>query len=281
MRYVGVDLAWGDKNTTAIVVLDAPGGANAPAGGAALLAMAEALASDEDILAFVDAHDDGNGLLVAVDAPLIVPNETGRRPCEAILSACLAKVQAGPHPANRARLATRDGTIRGERIAAALARRGLPQTPFLDTLPAGQSPRAVFEVFPHPAHVALFDLAKTLKYKAKPGRTLEARLAEFARYTDLLRSLAAADPPLVLPPESAGWLARDLAALAPAALKRHEDALDALTCAYVALYHHRWGAEHEGCSLAVGDLASGYIVTPADAAMRACFAARTALLERN
>ena len=276
MRYVGIDLAWGDKNTTAVVVLEARE-ANDPAGGATLLATAEALASDDDILAFVDAHDNGNGLLVAIDAPLIVPNVTGRRPCEAVLSACLAKVQAGPHPANRVRLATRNGTIRGERIAAALALRSLPQTPFLETLPAGQPPRAVFEVFPHPAHVALFGLTKTLKYKAKPGRTIETRLAEFAHYTDLLRGLVAADPPLALPPESSAWLARDLPLLALTALKRHEDALDALTCAYVALYHHRWGSSGtDGRSVVVGDLASGYIVTPADEAMRACFSARRA-----
>lgn len=284
MRYIGIDLAWGEKNTSAAVVLqgnaaagDAAGDA---AGGASLMAVADALTDDADILAWVDGHDDdgSGGLLVAVDAPLIVPNETGRRPCEAVLSACLARVQAGPHPSNRARLAAPDGTVRGERIAHALAARGLPQTPHLETLSPGQRPlRACLEVFPHPAHVALFGLAKTLKYKAKPGRDSAARLAEFARYADLLQSLTSADPPLLLggandAPGRALLERADLATLGAGALKRHEDALDALTCAYVALYHHRWAGTER--STVVGDLSTGYIVTPADAAMQACFAAR-------
>lgn len=265
VRYVGIDLAWGEKNTTAAALLEGD-----PLSGARLVACAEALGSDAEILAFVDECDSsGGGLLVAIDAPLIVPNETGRRPCETILSACLARVQAGPHPANRARLAAPDGTVRGERLAWALAQRGLEQTPFLDALPG--PPRACFEVFPHPAHVALFGLDKTLKYKLKPKRTRETRLAEFGRYADLLATLETADPPLFLNDES--WWRRDPETLTPAALKRHEDALDALSCAYVALYRHRWSDER--CPV-VGDLATGYIVTPATPTMQACFAAQRA-----
>lgn len=265
MRYIGIDLAWGEKNTTAAVVLE-----GTPADGAAPIAAADALADDGSILAFVDAWDDGGGLLVAIDAPTLVPNETGRRPCEAAISACLRRQEAGAHPSNRSRLAAPDGTIRGERIVAALSGRGVAHTPYLDTLVP--PPRAAFEVFPHPAHVALFGLEKTLKYKAKPGRSLEGRLAEFRRYAALLAGLADGDPPLRLP--AAGPLAfaaRDPAAFATgAALKRHEDLLDALTCAYVALYRHRWGDER--CPV-VGDLTNGYIVTPATAGTRACLSA--------
>jgi predicted RNase H-like nuclease len=257
-RYVGIDLAWGEKNTTAVVVLE----------GAAPVAAADALGGDADILAFVDAWDDGGELFVAIDAPTLVPNESGRRPCEAVLSSCLRKYEAGPHPSNRSRLAAPDGTVRGERIVAALAERGIAHTPYLDTLPAPA--RAAFEVFPHPAHVALFGLAKTLKYKAKPGRPLDARLAEFRRYAALLDGLRDADPPLHLPIDGPlAFARRDPAGFATgAALKRHEDLLDALTCAYVALYRHRWGDDR--CPV-VGDLVSGYIVTPATEAMRECF----------
>ena len=197
MKYIGIDLAWGSKNTTAAVVLDGD-----LLRGATLTAAADALLTDAEILAFVDANDSGDGLLVAIDAPTIVPNATGRRPCEAILSRCMAKAQAGPHPANRTLLSGTDGTVRGERIAAALAGRGLPQTPYLRSLPADKPLRAAFEVFPHPAHVALFGLEKTLKYKAKPKRTAETRHAEYRRYADLLFSLRGADPPLFLPTDT-------------------------------------------------------------------------------
>ena len=262
MRYIGIDLAWGSKNTTAAVVLDGD-----LTHGATLVAAADALLTDDEILAFVAANDTGAGLLVAIDAPTIVPNQTGRRPCEAILARCMAKAQAGPHPANRTRLSGPDGTVRGERIAKRLVDYGLPQTPYFSRLPA-DNPRAAFEVFPHPAHVALFGLEKTLKYKAKPKRTPETRHAEFRRYADYLLALRDADPPLALPADTAFVVGQETEPLKTAPLKRYEDTLDALTCAYIALYFHRWGEIR--CAV-VGDLETGFIVTPVNDAMRTCF----------
>jgi predicted RNase H-like nuclease len=263
VRYIGIDLAWGSKNTTAAVALEGN-----PSQGATLIAHADALLTDEDILAFVAGNDSHNGLLIAIDAPTIVPNQTGRRPCEALLSRCMAKAQAGPHPANRTLLSGTDGTVRGERIAAALAQLGFPQTPFLSSLPCDKPPRAAFEVFPHPGHIALFGLERTLKYKAKPRRTAEMRRAEFRRYADFLMTLRDADPPLLLPDGTDFQVGRDTDTLKNPALKRHEDALDALTCAYIALYYHRWG---EAKCAVLGDLETGFIVTPVNEAMRICF----------
>ena len=269
MRYIGIDLAWGQKNTTAAVVLEGP---DDPAGGATLAHVADALTNDDAIVAFVATHGGEGGVLVGIDAPTLVPNLTGRRPCEAILSRCMARAQAGPHPANRTLLAAPDGTIRGERLVARLAaEQGIAHTPYLADLPA--PPRAAFEVFPHPAHVALWELDKTLKYKAKPGRPLADRRDVFRRYAALLAGLGEADPPLHLTGAAGDWVRRDPATFALAAdLKRHEDALDALTCAYITLYHYRWG---EARTVVLGDLTGGYIVTPATDAMRECFA-RTA-----
>jgi predicted RNase H-like nuclease len=269
MRYIGIDLAWGTKNTTAAVVLegaDANPTTNANGvKGAKLTAYADALTDDDSILAFVAAHDDGGGLLVAIDAPTWVPNETGRRPCEALLAQQMRRYDAGPHPANRTLLAAPDGTIRGERLVVALEKQGIAHTPYflplsLDTQhpTLNTSPRACFEVFPHPAHVVLFGLEKTLKYKAKKGGDAASRQAAFRRYAELLGTLQNADPPLEIPPQF-DLLRRDPAALMPRDLKRHEDTLDALTCAYVALYRHRWGDER---TTVLGDLTNGYIVVP-------------------
>jgi predicted RNase H-like nuclease len=43
------------------------------------------------------------------------------------------------------------------------------------------------------------------------------------------------------------------------ALKRYEDTLDALFCAYLAWHCWRWGKARNEC---FGDLAHGYIVVP-------------------
>lgn len=260
MRYVGIDLAWGNRNTTAVFALEAV------PDGAKYYAHADALTDDASITDFVAGCDDGKGLLIAIDAPTVVPNETGRRPCEAVLSRCLRVQEAGPHPANRTLLAGADGTVRGERLVERLVQQlGVVHTPYV----TGNEPRAVFEAFPHPAHIALFDLPKTLKYKKKPGRDREYRDGEFRRYAALLAGLAAADPRLSLTPDSFPQLWRDPSELSTeVALKRYEDMLDALTCAYIAAYHHRW---HGTRSVVIGDLDSGYIVTPATEDMNRCF----------
>lgn len=271
MLYCGIDLAWGQKNTTAAVILT---GTDDPSEGAALSAYTDNLLTDTNILQCIETHDDGSsGLLIGIDAPTLVPNFAGRRPCEAILSSCLRRCEAGPHPANRTLLAAPDGTVRGERIVQQLEERGIRHTPYLNTLP--NPLRAAFEVFPHPAHIALFGLEKTLKYKIKPNRSLESRLAAFRQYSTLLQGLATADPPLRLPDDA--FTLRDPAAFGSArALKQHEDALDALTCAYITLYRHRWGDAR--CPV-VGDMTGGYIVTPATESMKVCFdgAARTGI----
>ncbi len=269
MRYIGIDLAWGTKNTTAAVALQGIDPSGDPADGAELIACNDALTDNDSIVAFVREWGGASGgVLVGIDAPLLVPNQTGRRPCETILSRCMARAQAGPHPANRNLVATGpESTVRGETLVARFAEElKIAHTPYLD---ASSAPlRACFEVFPHPAHVALFDLDKTLKYKIKPNRPRETRLSEFERYVRFLTGLGASDPPLSLTAPASDWLRCDPAEQTPVALKRFEDALDALTCAYVALYRHRWGDAR--CPV-VGDLSNGYIVTPATETMSACF----------
>jgi len=262
MRYIGIDLAWGAKNTTAAVTLSATDG------GLVYLAHNDTLTDNWSIADFVALCDDGGGLVIAVDAPTVVPNAFGRRACEAVLARCMCRYEAGPHPANRTLLADASGEIRGEALVALLGGRfGIAHTPY----PPEPPPRVVFEAFPHPAHIALFGLAKTLKYKKKPGRDRAFRDGEFRRYGAYLRGLDAAEPPLKLTPEAAPWLWKEPEDfLSEVALKRHEDLLDALTCAYIAAYHHRWAGDR---SVVVGDLSEGYIVTPATPEMRSCFGA--------
>ena len=257
MRCIGLDLAWGRKNTTGAVCIELTPGSDKPQLWR-VCAQSDNLGDDEDVLAFVREHQQsvgekeshqGNGCVVAIDAPTLVPNETGRRPAEAECQLLFGRYQAGSHPANRSRY---KGDIRGEIIADELvAKDGYAHDP----APPSTNERRVMEVFPHPAHVALFGLSRTLKYKAKPGRTLTSRLAEFDRYEAYLRALEHADPAL-LPDDSVLTRPTNLTL---AALKRYEDKLDALTCAYIAAYYIRWGAERVQV---LGDMTTGHIVVP-------------------
>ncbi len=247
MLCIGLDLAWGQKNASGGVVVRGDG-----VGPAAVVDVQDALGDDAHIgrwLAHWDAH---GGIVIGVDAPLLVPNETGKRPAEAEIGRRFAKYQAGAHPANRRIFG---GRVRGEELVAQWSATGIAHNPFLQR---ARMPgvRRVMEVFPHPAHIVLFGLTRTLKYKAKPGRDYPSRWAAMNEYARLLRGLETADPPLALPGD---WPPPDVSGVKGGALKRLEDAMDALSCAYIVYYY--WHHGPAGADV-IGDMTAGYIVVP-------------------
>lgn len=252
MLFLGMDLAWGAKNTSGGVALSySPDTGNA----ATILDVTETLGDDDEIVAWIrrwDAEAGAEGLLLGVDAPLLVPNVTGKRPCEAEIGRRFARFQAGAHPANRTIF---KNNVRGERLVARLAEQGITDNPYL-TAARTIGVRQMMEVFPHPAHVVLFGLARTLKYKAKPGRDYASRWAAMNEYSRLLRGLTAHDPPLELPQD---WPPADTTDIIAGALKRLEDGMDALTCAYIVYWY--WWHGQRGAEV-LGDLTNGYIVVP-------------------
>jgi predicted RNase H-like nuclease len=251
--YIGLDLAWSPRNATGAATLI--GGPT----GAVLAEPPLLLGGLDAIVEYVARAAGDSPALVAVDAPLLVPNLGGRRPADAALAAVFRRYEAGAHPANR-RLLAYDGVVRGEELVERLAAHGFR---LAAGIAAGEGERLVVEVFPHPAMVAIFGLQRTLKYKAKPGRSEETRRAEWQRLQAYLLALGRADPPLVGQDELLGV---DLATLRGRALKGYEDRVDALFCAYIALYAHRWGAAR--CRT-FGDLAQGSIFTPVPEELRA------------
>src|SRR5680860_878977 len=239
MYFVGLDLAWGEKQPTGLAVLDTDGH----------LLHVSAHRTDETIVAALTPYVDTD-CLVAIDAPLVVKNAAGNRPCEAALNRDFARFDAGAHPSNTGKREFA-AVSRGARLAALLG---------LDMDPSSRSRRRAIEVYPHPATVALFRLGRTLKYKHKSGRTLSALRSELLRLTGLLEGLATSAVPLYLD-DHEEW--KRLVALVEAAerkseLRRVEDQVDAVVCAYVALFAER----RPDLTTTYGDYSTGYIVTP-------------------
>jgi len=176
MHFVGIDLAWGERNPTGLAVLDEGG----------RLVHVETVRTDDEIVAAMAPY--AGPVLVAFDAPLVVTNPTGNRPAEAALNRDFARFDAGAHPSNTGKPEFSDGT-RGARLSARLR---------LDLNPKSGRTRRAIEVYPHPATVALFRLGRTLKYKDKRGRDLEGLRAELLVLMDLVGTLADATPPMVV-----------------------------------------------------------------------------------
>jgi predicted RNase H-like nuclease len=125
--------------------------------------------------------------------------------------------------------------------------------------PLSPARRRAIEVYPHAATVALFRLPRTLKYKAKPGRSLDQLKSELLLLMDGLEKLAQAPVPLrVAGPDWVEMRRRVVTAQRKSELRRAEDPVDAVVCAYVALYATRCPSE----VTIYGDVATGYIVTP-------------------
>jgi predicted RNase H-like nuclease len=240
MYFAGVDLAWAGRNPTGVAVVDS---------GGALVSVC-AVRDDDEILTALHPYVQGD-CLVAFDAPLVVTNPTGQRPAETALNLDFRRYEAGAHPCNTAKPEFADGPRAG-RLAATL---GLDLDP---RSPAAR--RRAIEVYPHAATVVLFRLERTLKYKAKPGRTVDRLKSELLLLMDGVERLAHAPVPLRVNGHD-GWIELRRAVAAAqrkSELRRAEDPVDAVVCAYVALYAHR----KPGNVTIYGDLDTGYIVTP-------------------
>lgn len=243
-RYLGVDLAWGMKAPTGLAVLDADG---------RLLDVAR-VHTDDEIQGWITSWS-GSSCLVAIDAPIIVPNATGRRACETLVSRYFGRYNAGAHSSNRSLPAFRDG-VRAQRLAEAWG---------LDVDPSSTSSRRAIEVYPHPAIVTLFGLDAVLQYKGRSRRSLDTRRSELLRLIGYLDALATSDPALATD-DVALWMqirSEVQNATRPVDLERVEDEVDAVVCAYIALFATR--TPHRVRVL--GDVERGYILTPVTAEM--------------
>ncbi len=235
MHFVGLDLAWGEKNQTGVAAADADG---------RLLHVGAA----QDDAAIIDAIAPftADECLVAFDAPLIVNNQTGHRPAETAFNRDFAKFDAGARPAFAEKPELKNP--RAARLAAALD---------LDMNPASTASRKAIEVYPHPATVVLFGLDKTLKYKRG---AFGDRQRELLRLMTFIEGLDDATPRLRAN-RSVAWVElrrRVEAATRPVQLDRDEDPVDAVLCAYIALY---WYHRPDDVTI-YGDFDTGYIVTP-------------------
>lgn len=243
--FIGIDLAWKvDSNHTGCAVLEGNGRE------ARFLALSADVGSMRGVVDFIEKHATAN-TVVAVDAPLIVINETGQRLCETRVGQRFGRFGASCHSTNL----SRNPRPAGARLVAALS--GLGFRHDLDLSRAkGQSGRWIFEVYPHPAMIVLFGLERIIRYKK--GSVADKRRG-LKQLQALLLTLTRNGGALVETDDFRRLCDQDVEELAGRALKHYEDSLDAAFCAYLAFHCWLWGdARNE----MFGDLEAGYIVVP-------------------
>jgi len=197
--YIGIDLAWGDKNASGFAVLDE---------GAKLLETTLLFSLDE-ILNKIIFYAQNYELIIGVDAPLSVENESGNREIEKAFLKDFAKHKIGMLPVNRKIMSKYTKIPRGEQLREAL--------PLED----------MCEVYPHSTIAVLFNNYTILPYKQKSGRTKEDIVNALKKYQSFLKSVVSDEENILQTP---------LKDLTFKVLKAHEDILDAITSAYTLLY---------------------------------------------
>ncbi|WP_051222639.1 DUF429 domain-containing protein [Agrococcus lahaulensis] len=204
---VHIDLPWDPKNRTGLAAVGADG---------RLLASGSA-GSDDEIIDWIDAHAPRPGV-IAIDAPLIVTNRTGRRACDSAIHAAFGRFDASPHSTNlgKPEMNPPRGAVIAERV-------GLPVDPTLRD-------RVAIEVYPHPAMVGLWELDLILKYKVKYEFAFRKR--EFERLLDLPEAEATLQVSAV--PRWIELRAISKEATGHSALNRIQDEADGIICAWLA-----------------------------------------------
>ena len=239
MRFLGIDLGW-QSGGSGLCCLETEQ-------TTLRLVSLERCDSREAVLDWVDAQVNASTpALIAVDAPTLIPNETGMRLCDRLAHRYFGKYDAGCYPANQGRPFA-EALIQ---FGLALEARDFQHAPQITPRMPG---RYQIELFPHPATVHFFRLDRILKYK-------KGRLADRRQQLEQLRQHQLATFPQLTPqlPLSES----DLPAIPTTGkrLKAAEDQLDSLTCAYAGAHWWWWGLAR---NWVLGDEASGYIVVPA------------------
>ena len=242
---IGVDWAWSDRHESGVAILRWDG-------AALTFQAAEAITTLEEIAARIRALD--GSWCIAIDAPLIVRNQSGRRPVDGLISARYHRFHAGAYPAN---LRLLGGKVRGGDLVRQLQGDGLRMAGGPERA-AQVADRWAFETYPHAEMVEVFGLPRIFKYKR--GRVAAKRKGLLALMQCFRERFPDLEPPLALSAPLRDLLSTDPDLLRGRALKRHEDLLDAVFCAYLAAYAWYWGSAR---SRVLGDQSSGEVILPA------------------
>jgi len=204
--FIGIDLAWGEKNSSGFCLF------KEESNTLTLLELKLLLSLDEIIDEIQKLNFEN--ISIGIDAPLIVPNESGNRKIEKEFISDFGKYKISMLPVNRTLLTKYTKEIRSEVLYKKLQTLGFQRNV--------NASKRVFEVYPHSTIAVCFNNYKILPYKRKKGRNTTFIKEQLQIYKSFLE-------PLFI---NSFFLDEDIDLLKGKSLKNYEDRLDAVTCAY-------------------------------------------------
>lgn len=236
--YMGLDLGWTPRDSSGGVVLEPT------EDGGVQVVSADSLRSHEDTLRWITRNRGRSLCTLAINAPIIVENLSGARPCDRQLLEHFARFRIDEY-ANNTVSASHPRTM-----GRALMRMGF------DPNPQGEGDRLV-ETHTQAAQVLLFGVDRPVRLKQGP---IGARKEAVARLRELIAErLFDGSPPLHPSRALDAMMDAHLPDLNGTRLGELEERLEALLAAYVAAYLGQCGT---GACAFLGDLDRGYILLP-------------------
>jgi len=233
MKLAGIDLAWqGEKNSSAIALGNLDG---------RVLSLTQIFPTCYGIDEIIDKVNSVSG--IAIDAPLIIKNRSGQRDCEKIIGKTYGARGASCHTSN---LSLYPDAL-SIRFANKLIDNGFCHI---------ETDKWIFECYPHPSLIEIFDLPERLKYKK--GNKSE-KLAGQIKLANLIKSLSSSPIlQLKIPNEFVHFIDQSyILSLIGKAIKTNEDALDSIICLYISALYQSKKSGH-----LFGDLHNGYVWVP-------------------
>ncbi|MFE7326997.1 DUF429 domain-containing protein [Streptomyces sp. NPDC057565] len=238
-RFIGIDLAWAQggartkPNETGVAAIDRYG----------VVIDCGWTRGLEETLSWLARTAGAGPSLAFVDAPLVVDNPVGQRPCEREVGQRYGRWKVSANSTNQS----------SPRRAGVLLREGLQESGWAYDDGRGGPPTGgqVFsECYPYTTLVGVVELGygeERPTYKRRPARVATAqwravRAAECDRLIARMAGLATADPPLVLSSHPVSRrLITEPSPQKTADYKHREDLIDALLCAWTAALWYRHG----------------------------------------
>lgn len=170
MKFIGIDLAWTYKNESGICVIDESG---------EVLELESAVFSDENLVNIIKTYSDEK-LHIAIDAPLVVNNETGSRQAERDLQrGRIHGHRLFAFNSNRTFMTKTYKGIRGEMLSNLIIEH-LPNI----SIGMNEQDSSIVETFPTGIVSGLFPDIFPVKYKRKKGIKFEETVGQMKLMTE-------------------------------------------------------------------------------------------------
>lgn len=241
MKFIGIDLAWTYKNETGICVISENG---------VVEYLDAKVYSNEDILEIIKSYS-SDEMCIAIDAPLIVENESGSREAEgALMRSRIHGHRLFAFNSNRNYFTRVFDDIRGETL------RKMIELKFPNIkIGFSDSESNIIETFPTGICCGLFPEIYPVKYKKKPKVPFKETCNQMHRMLKRIGEIETVEGYI------SGFVSKlelDRTVLTRRMHKHVEDKIDAFLCAYGMFSIHKGMARGR----MFGDTEDGFILLP-------------------